>query len=58
MGQVLKAREEVECLLVGEPCSSLQDTLSSQLVHVLLPMHQHGEEEKVRADGRVFIFSM
>ena len=54
----LQAGEEVECLLVVEPCSSLQDTLGSQLMHVLLPMHQHAQEEEVRADSRVFKFRL
>ena len=53
--QAMQAGEEVECLVIVEPCS-LQDTVGSQLMHVLLPMHQHGQQEEVRADSRVFKF--
>jgi len=57
-GQVLKAGEELERLLVGEPSSSLQEMLFSQLMHVLLPVDEHGEEEKVGQDRRISILAV
>ena len=44
--QTMQAGEEVECLVIVEPCS-LKDTLGSQLMHVFLSMHQHGHDEEV-----------
>ena len=35
--QAMQAGEEVECLVIVEPCS-LKDTLGSQLMHVFLSM--------------------
>ena len=58
-GQVLKAGEELERLLVGEPSSSLQEMLCSQLVHVLLPIDEHGEEEEeVGSHRRILILDV